>query len=150
MRSIAIIGVILSLSCPAFGQMTDRLPSQPHHQPTQAEVKERESERLGASARAEGARSANEGNEQIQARFFSACMARLHLDEPLGSQATQVRFCTCEFDTLKSSIASEDLKAVALNIEEHNAGRVYTSLLPANADRAHQEAIDACFNELSR
>jgi hypothetical protein len=149
MRSIAIVGVILSLSCPAFGQMTDRLPSQPHHQPTQAEVKERESERLGASARAEGARSVNEGNEQIQARFFSACMARLHLDEPLGSQATQVRFCTCEFDTLKS-IASEDLKAVALNIEEHNAGRVYTSLLPANADRAHQEAIDACFNELSR
>ena len=150
MRSIATIGVILSLSCPAFGQTTDRLRSQPHHQPTQAEVEARESEQFGASARAGGARSANEGNEQIQARFFSACMARLHLDEPLGSQATQVRFCTCEVDTLKSSIASEDLKAVALNIEEHNAGRVYTSLLPANADRAHQAAIDACFNELSR
>src|SRR5258708_39002522 len=100
MRSIAIVGVILSLSCPAFGQMTDRLPSQPHHQPTQAEVKERESERLGASARAGGARSANEGNEQIQARFFSACRASIHLDEPLGSEATQVGFCSRDIDTV--------------------------------------------------
>src|SRR5260370_4040478 len=139
MRSIAIIGVILSLSCPAFGQMTDRLPSQPHHQPTQAEVKERESERLGSSARAEGARSANEGNEQIQPRSSSACMARLHLAEPLGRHATQVRFCTCEFDTLKSSIASEDLKAATLNMHEHNAARRHTSVLPATPDRPHHE-----------
>src|SRR5260370_3685572 len=97
MRSIATIGVILSLSCPAFGQTTDRLPSQPHHQPTQAEMKERESERLGASARAGGARSANEGNEQIQARFFSACMARRHLACPLVCQATPRKFCRCAF-----------------------------------------------------
>jgi hypothetical protein len=145
MRAIAIIGLGLSLSCPAFGQTTER-----HHQPTQAEVGERESERFALGDRVRTAGSAKPGNEQIRARFFVACMARIHLDEPLGSEEQHRRFCTCRIDALKASITPGELEAVALNIEERNAAMAYVHLLPVNADRSNQAAIDACMNELSR
>jgi hypothetical protein len=145
MREIAIIALILSLSCPAFGQTTER-----HHQPTQAEVGERESERLALGDRVRTAGSAKLGNEQIQARFVAACMARIYLDEPLGSEEQHRRFCICRIDALRASITPEELEAVAFNIEERNAMTAYVHLLPVNADRSNQAAIDACMDELTR
>lgn len=163
MRSVAIMGLVLLLFCPAFGQTTDRLRSQPpdrasdklpldsmrHHQPSQAEVEERESERLAVGDWAGTARSAALGNEQIHARFLTACMARLHLDEPLGSEENHRRFCSCRIDALKMSITPEGLEAVALNIEDRNAASAFPYRLPANVDRSNQAAILACMNELS-
>jgi hypothetical protein len=145
MRAIAIIALILSLSCSALGQTTER-----HHQPTQAEVEKGESERFALGDRVRTAGSAKLGNEQIPARFLAACMARIHLDEPLGSEEQHRRFCTCRIDALKASITPGELEAVALNIEERNAAMAYVHLLPVNADRFNQAAIDACMNELSR
>jgi hypothetical protein len=163
MRSIAIIGLILFVSCQAFGQTTGRLQSQPpdldsdrlplypmqHHQPTQAEVEERESEQLAVGDRAGAARPAKVSNEQIQTRFLTACMARLNLDEPLGSEQKHRRFCTCRIDALKASITSEELEAVALNIEDRNEGKPFTDRLPAKAYHFNETAIDACMNELA-
>lgn len=145
MRVIAIIGLIVSLSPPAFSQTTER-----HHQPTQAEVGEGESERFALGDHVRTAGSAKVENERIQARFLAACMARIYLDEPLGSEQQHRRFCTCRLDALKASITPEELEAVAFNIEERNATTAYIHLLPVNADRSNQAAIDACMNELSR
>lgn len=163
MRSVAIMGLVLLVFCPAFGQTTDRLRSQPpglasdtlppqpmrHHQPSQAEVDERESGRLAVGDRGETARSAASGNGQTQARFLAACMARVHLDEPLGSEEKHRRFCSCRLDALKASVTPEELEAVALDIEERNAGNPYVDLPPAKANRSNQAAILACMNELA-
>ena len=163
MRSIAIMGLALLLFWPAFGQATDRLrPQTPdfasdqlllgpmrHHQPSQAEVEERESERLAAGNQGGTARLAELGNEQIQARFLTACMARLHLDDPLDSEEKHGRFCSCRIDALKASITPEELEAVALNIEDRNAASAFPYRLPASVDRSNQAIILACMNELS-
>jgi hypothetical protein len=145
MRVIAVIGLIASLSSAAFGQTME-----PHHQPSQAEVERGESDRfaLGDPVRAAG--SAKVENGQVQERFLAACMARIYLDEPLGSEEQHRRFCTCRIDALKAAITPGELEAVALNIEERNAAMAYVHLLPVNAYRSNQAAIDACMNELSR
>ena len=143
MRAIAIIGLGLSLSGPALGQTTER-----HHQPSQAEVEKGESERFALGDRARAAGSAKVEIGQVQARFLAACMARIYLDEPLGSEEQHRRFCTCRIDALKAAITPGELEAVALNIEERNAAMAYVHLLPVNADHSNQAAIDACMNEL--
>jgi hypothetical protein len=164
MRSTAVIALVLSLSWPAFGEATDQsrppalnqsvgqlpLDGMRHHQPSQAEVDEREDARFGAGRTQAGtSRSADLGSDRIRRRFLDACMARLQLDEPLGSERNHRRFCTCRLDALERSSTREDLDAVARNIEERNAAKVVISRLPAGADRSNQAAIDACMDQLS-
>ena len=147
MRSIAVIAFILWASCPAFGEATDR-DALLHHQPSQEQIDEREKDWL--ADRTVSARSAGQSAEQIKARFLTACMARLDLDEPLGSEQRHRQFCTCRIDTLKGSITAGDIEAVALNLEERNAGSPIPDRLPPNVGRANQAGIQACMDELSR
>ncbi len=164
MRTIAIIGLILSPSCPALGQTTDGLrPQAPdlatgklppetirHREPGRAEGEKCDSERLGASARAEGAPSAYGQNEPIKARFLAACMARPHLDEPLGGERRHHKLCMCRIDAPRTSSSSGELDAIAVNIETRNAGDAMIPPIPAITRRSDEAAIQACINELSR
>lgn len=162
MRSIAIIGLILSPSCLALGQTTDRLRSQPlalasgeqaigpmrRYQPSQAEREKCDSERLGAGARAEGAPSAYGENGPIEARFLAACITRLHLDEPLGGERRHHGLCMCRIDAPRTSSSPGELDATALNIKTPHAGNVIIPPIPAITRGPNEAATQACMNEL--
>lgn len=164
MRTIAIIGLILSPSCPALGQTRDGLrPQAPelasgklppetirHRKPGRAEGEKCDSERLGAGVRAEGAPSAYRENEPIKARFLAVCMTRLHLDEPLGGEPGHHGLCTCRIDAPRTSSSPGELDAIAVNIETRHAGNATIPPIPAITRRSDEAAIQACINELSR
>jgi hypothetical protein len=163
MRTITIVGLIVLLAGPAFGEPAGgekwrasdfaappSLGAPPHHQPSEAEVRERENARVAAGAPAEPARQPDLESEPVERRLLAACMGRLHLDEPLGSEQAHSRFCTCRMNAVALAGSPQDLAALAVNLEQRNANKPAADRLPAAVDRSNQAAIQACMNELSR
>jgi len=134
---VIIIGLAISLPCAAQSPL-------PHHQPSQAEIKQREN----ASPPSERSVYDQSTSLQIDERFLAACIARVYLDEPLGSEQKHGQFCNCQLGLLKASITGHELQAVAINIEERDSPAARYRL-PANVDQIHQAAVLKCMDKLS-
>lgn len=156
MRTIAVILVGVSLSCPVLAQPTEGpqravseqvspwTQDQSHHQPSQAEIEQRRGAKTGA-ARATAGRT-----EGADDRFLAACATRMDLDLPLDSERTHSAFCTCWLGALRRSTNAVGVALVADSLEKRNGSAPVIPALPTDVDRSNEASISSCMPELAR
>jgi hypothetical protein len=83
--------------------------------------------------------------EQASARFVTACVASMQLDDPLGSERRHQAYCRCRLDTLTQAHSSDQINQISAYIEEGNGGVVPRATPLVGSDlAANESAAVAC------